>query len=133
MKAKGIWLLLILTSVTISTPLCWAKETCYNYIIAYSYRDLAVYHTPVFTAKTKGVSYNTEEYVADTATSIKMETAFQKYLGQKVDVKSADLTVSARVAYKTEGIAKNRMDKEVDDFRFRGFAIKEVPEFKYND
>lgn len=133
MKAKNVWLLLVFVAGMVSsTALCWAEETCYNYLIGYSYRDQVVYYTPIFTTESDGVSYNKEEYVSDTATSLKMESAFQKYLIQKMKVNSIDLTVSARVAYKTDEIAKNRMDKEVGDFRYRGFTIKEISAFKYD-
>jgi hypothetical protein len=133
MKFKVIWILLFMLAGTVSiVPSSWAKETCYNYIIAYSYRDKAVYHTPIFTRKIKGVSYNEEEYVADTATLLKMESAFQKHLTQKLKITSRDITVGARVAFKTEDIAKNRIDKEVGDFRFRGFEIKTVSDFKFD-
>ena len=131
MKMKSVLVLLVVISGIISAaPLCWAKETSYNYVIAYSYRDKTVYHSPIFTRTLKGVSYNEEEYVSDTGTLLKMESNFQKHLKQQMSVNSPDMTVSARVAFKTEDIAKRRFDKEVDEFRFRGFEIKAVTDFK---
>jgi hypothetical protein len=133
MKTKIVWMLLFMIAGMMSiAPLSWAKETSYNYIIAYSYRDKAVYHTPIFTRKVKGVSYNAEEYVSDTSTLLKMESAFEKHLAQRMKVESADMTVGARVAFKTEDIAKNRFDQEVGNFRFRGFDIKMVSDFKFD-
>lgn len=132
MKIKVAKLLLVLAlGVVIGAPLAWAKETAYSYVIAYSYRDKVVYHSTIFTEKVDGESSNDEEYVNDTASILKMESAFQKHLQQNLKVNSADLTVSARVAYKTEEIAKKRMDNEVGDFRYKGFEIKEATGFKY--
>jgi hypothetical protein len=133
MKTRDAWLLLVFAVSLISVvPPCRAQGTCYNYIVGYSYRSQIVYYTPIFTSDTSGVSYNQEEYVADTETSLKLETAFQQYLVQKLKVSSPDLTVSARVAYKTDQIAKKRQEKEIDDFRFRGFTLKEVSAFRYH-
>jgi hypothetical protein len=133
MKTKVVWMLLIVfTGIVFAAPLCWARDSSFNYVIAYSFRDKAVYHTPIFMRKIKGVSYNDEEYGTDTATLLRMESAFQKHLTQKMKVHSADMTVSARVAFKSEDIARNRFDREVSDFRFRGFEIKNVPDFKFD-
>jgi hypothetical protein len=134
MKIKGLWVLLvIIAGIIYAAPICWAKETCYNYVVAYSYRDKAVYHTPIFTRTIKGVSYNEDEYVSDTATLLKMETAFQKHLAQKMRVSSVDLTISAKLAFKTEDFAKNQFEKDVGDFRFRGFEIRLVSDFKHDN
>lgn len=132
MKARSIHLLLaIVMGMLIFAPLCWAKEKSYNYIVAYSLRDKVAYYTPIFTQKVEGVSYNKEEYVSDTETVIEMESAFQEHLEKKMKVRSRDLTVSARVAYKTDEIAKSKLEKEIGDFRFKGFEIKEINSFNF--
>jgi hypothetical protein len=135
MKFRTISLLFVMVfGVTIgSATLCWAKEVGYNYIIAYSYRDKVVYHSPIFTQNFKGKSYNEEEYVADTALQLKMEAAFQNYLEKKMQVNCADLTCSARLAFKTEDIAKKKMEKDIGDFRYKGFTLQEIAAFVYDD
>jgi hypothetical protein len=122
---------LVLVGILGASP-TWAKETAYNYMIAYSYRDKVVYHSTIFTNKVKGDSSSEEEYVIDTGSILKMESAFQVHLARNLKVNSPDLTISARVAYKTEEIAKKRMDNEIGDFRFKGFEIKDAG-FKYSD
>ncbi|MFZ1984590.1 MAG: hypothetical protein WAU91_09255 [Desulfatitalea sp.] len=132
MKIKSVKLLLVLVlGVMIAAPLSWAKETAYNYIVAYSYKDKVVYHSPIFTQQVNGESYNEEEYAGDTASILKMEAAFLKHLEQGLKVNGTNFTVSARVAYKSDSIAKNRMDKELTDFRFKGLDIKEAKAFRY--
>jgi hypothetical protein len=133
MKTKVTVMLMVLAwGVVIGAVPAWAKETAYNYLIAYSYRDKVVYHSTIFTNKVSGESSSEEEYVNDTASILKAESAFQKHLAQSLKVNSPDLTVSARMAYKSEEIAKKRMDNEIGDFRFKGFEIKEAG-FKYSD
>ncbi len=134
MKIKVSKMLMVLAlGMMIAAPLSWAKETAYNYIIAYSYREKAVYYTPIFTMQVSGESANKDEYVNDTSTNFKMESAFQSHLQKSMKINPPDLTVSARTCYKTEEIAKQRMEAEVGDFRFKGFELKEVPGFKYSD
>lgn len=134
MKGKTLKLFLVISLIMlIGAPLSWAKETAYGYIIAYSFRDKSVYHTPIISQNVNGKSFSDEEYVSETSLILKMEDAFQKHLKTKLRVKSYDLTVSARPAYKTKDIAKDKIDKEVGNFRFKGFKITEVPDFEFED
>lgn len=134
MKIRTAQLVFVfLLGMLIFTPLCMAKEWSYNYIVAYSLREQIVYYVPPFKLKVDGESYSNEEYVSDTETILKMEGNFQDFLEKKMEINTRDLTVSARVAYKTIDIAKFKMEKELGDFRFRGFAINEVKGFKYSD
>lgn len=126
-------LLLFLLGMLIFAPLCLAKEKSYNFIVAYSLREQKVYYVPTFELNVKGDSYNDEEYVSDTETILKIEDRFQNFLKKKMRIRYRDLTVSARVAYKSEDIAKQKLEKELGDFRFRGFEINEVENFKYRD
>ena len=122
----------IMLIMLIGAPLSWAKETAFGYIIAYSYRDKSVYHTPIISQKVKGKSFSDEEYVSNTALIQDMERSFEDYLRTNLKVKSRDLTVSARPTYKTEEIAKDKSDKEVGNFRFKGFKITFVPDYEYS-
>ena len=92
-----------------------------------------VYYVPPFELKVDGQDYSPEEYVSDTETILKIERRFQDFLEKKMEVNLRDFTVSARVAYKTENIAQLKMEKELGDFRFRGFEIKVAKDFKYRD
>ncbi|MBI5552283.1 MAG: hypothetical protein HY911_12310 [Desulfobacterales bacterium] len=133
MKTKVTVMLMVLAwGLIIGAAPAWAKETAYNYLIAYSYKDKVVYHSTIFTNKVKGESSSEEEFAIDTASILKLESAFQKHLAQSLKVNSPDLTVSARMAYKSQEIAKKRMDNEIGDFRFKGFEIKDAG-FKYSD
>ena len=84
-----------------------------------------VYHTPIFENEVDGKSYNDEEFVADTKTLMKLESAFQKQITQKYKLRDMNFTTSARVAYKTADIARNKLDKESRDFMFKGLKIKQ--------
>jgi len=126
MKIKSLKLLIVLiVAAAIGAPASWAAETAYGYIIAYSYRDKIVYHTPVFSSKVPGKSYNDEEFVADTKSLMRFESAFQKHIIEKYKLNPMNFTTSARVAYRTEDIAKSKLDKESRDFMFKGLQIKQ--------
>ena len=132
MKARTTQLLLlILFGMVLMVPQAWAKDA-HNYIVAYSFRAKVFYYTPTFTTKVDGVSYNKEEYVSDTEAILEMEDAFKDFLKKKMKVKNRDLTVSARVAYKSDDIAKVKLEKEIDDFRFKGFTINEIKTFEFD-
>jgi len=126
MMIKSLKLMLVLIAITaVATPASWAAETAYGYIISYSYRDKVVYHTPVFTNQVSGKSYNDEEFVADTKSQMTLESAFQKHLIAKYRLNPMNLTTSARATYKTEQIAKNKLENESRDFMFKGLQIKQ--------
>ncbi len=126
-------LLILLLGMLIAAPLSFAKDKSYNYIVAYSLKAQKAFYVPIFQLKINGVSYNDDEYLADTETVLKMEGEFQDHLENKMNVRIRDLTVSARIAYKTKEVAERRLEKEIGEFRFRGFDIKEVDNFKYDD
>lgn len=126
MMIKSLKLMLVLVVITaVAAPVSWAAETAYGYIISYSYRDKVVYHTPVFSNQVSGKSYNDEEFVSDTKSQMALESAFQKHLIAKYKLNPMNLTTSARVTYKTEQIAKNKLDNESRDFMFKGLQIKQ--------
>ena len=117
-------LFVLILGCAIAAPMSWADETAYGYIISYSYRDKMVYHTPVFTSEVDGKSYNDEEFVTETKLQMKLESGFQDYIAKKYRLNPMNFTTSARVAYKTEDIAKNKLDKESRDFMFKGLKIQ---------
>jgi len=134
MKTRTIQLFLIIFfGMLVFAPLSSAKEKSYNYIVAYSLKKQLAYYVPTFQLNVKGDSYNDEEYVSDTETVLKMEGEFQNFLENTMGIRIRDITVSARVAYKTKEIADKKLEKEIGDFRFRGFEIQEVTKFKYDD
>jgi hypothetical protein len=124
-------LAVVLVGLFLYVPMGWAKEKSYNYIVAYSYKTKILYHTPTFMLKVDGVSYNKEEFVSDTETILEIESAFLDFMAKELKLNHQDYTVSARVAFKTEDIAKGKLEKEIGDFRFKGFKITEVKKFKF--
>lgn len=132
MKSKIIYsIIVVLTGLFLYAPMCWAKDKAYNYIVAYSYKTKIVYHTSVFPVKVDGVSYNDEEFVADTEMILGLESAFQEFITDELRLNSMDYTVSARAGYKTDEIAKRKLEREISDFRFKGFKVEEVNKFKF--
>ena len=130
MRLSILKLFLVFTlAIMIGAPACWAKEKAFCYVIAYSYRDKLAFYTPIFTQKVDGTSYSKDEYVSDTDLIQKMEGAFQDHVEKVLRMNTRDFTFSARGAYKTHEIAKIKQDKETGDFRFKGFELKEVPDF----
>lgn len=108
----------------------WSGESkAYGYLLAYSYRDKVVYHTPIITQKAPETSFNDEEYVFQTETVLKLESAFQKVLEQRYGIRSRNFTFNARVVYKSESIAQNRFFSESGPFRAQQFKMVEVDNF----
>ena len=131
MTRIGLTLLLVFAlTMAIGAPASWAKETAYGYMIAYSPRDQMVYHTPIITQPSPGVSSSNEEYFMQTSAVLQLESAFQKHLEQSYKIRSRNFTISARVAYKSEEIARSHFNEESGTFRFRGFQLIEVVDFK---
>lgn len=134
MKIRTLQLLTVfILGFLVFAPASHAKEKAFNYIVAYSMKDQKAFYVPVFTVNIKAVSYNNDQYVADTAMVLQMEDQFTSFLENKMRVRYRDLTVSARAAFKSEEVALKKLEREIDDFRFRGFEIQEVDQFKYDD
>ncbi len=131
MKSACLKLLVVMVlAVVLGAPPCWAKENGYCYIVSYSLREKTAYISPVFVAKVSGAIYSAEEFVADVELIRKMEAQFQKYLkGQGMN--STDFVTSARVAYRTQSVADQRLADEKKDFTGRGYAIKDADTFKF--
>ena len=123
-------LVIMVLTLVVSAPSCWAKETGYCYIVSYDLREKLAYITPVFTAKVSGATYSEEEFVAEVELIRKMESQFQKYLG-KQGVSIADWVTSARVAYRSQAIADRYLADEISDFTGRGYTIKDTGGFKF--
>ena len=111
---------------------CLASEDGYCYIVGYSLAKKVAYFTPVLVEKVKGKSYNAEEFVADVELIDKMESAFQNYL-KGLAINTTDFTISARVAYKSRGIAQKRLVKERSNFKRREFAINTASDFRFEN
>ena len=133
MKKTSLKLILVMILVIVfSAPSCWAKEKGYCYINSYSMQDKIAYITPVFVATVSGATYSDDEFVADVVLIRKMENQFQNYLaGQGIN--TADYVISARVAYRSQAIADNRLADEKNDFTGRGYTIKTADKFKFKN
>ena len=115
-----------------SIPVCWAKEKGYCYLVSYSLRDKLAFFTPVFTATVSGAVYSEEEFVADVELIREIENQFQRHL-TKMGLSTMDFITEARVAYRTQAIAQQRLSKEKSSFEGRGYTIKKPGSFKYDD
>ena len=127
MRKKCLKLLTVLIlGMSIAAPSVWADKTAYGYVISYSYRDKVAYHSQIFENRIEGRNYNSEEYVIETQDLLKLESAFQKQIASTYRLNPMNLTTSARAAFKTLAIAKEKLDQESRDFMFKGLKIKEV-------
>jgi hypothetical protein len=132
---KRTWLkllVIIVLTIVVSAPSCWAKEKGYCYIVSYGLREKSAYITPVFTAKVSGATYSEEEFVAEVELIRKMEGQFEKYLSGK-GLNTADYVTSARVAYRSQAIADRYLADEKSDFPGRGYTIKNTGGFKFKN
>lgn len=116
---------------TISIPPCFAKAKGYCYVVAYSYRQKVVIFTPVFTEEVNDKSYNEEEFIVDVELIQKMESSFENHVRGAMKVDADDLTVSARMAYKSLEIAKKRLDAEKQEYISKAWEIKEASNFSF--
>lgn len=116
---------------TISVPPCFAKAKGYCYVVAYSYRQKIVVFTPVFTEKVDDKSYNEEEFIVDVELIQKLESSFENHVRGAMKVDADDLTVSARMAYKSLEIAKKRLEAEKQEYIRKEWEIKEASGFSY--
>lgn len=117
--------------LTISVPPCFAKAKGYCYVVAYSYRQKIVVFTPVLVKEVNDKSYNDEEFIVDVELIQEMETSFENHVRSTLNVNSPDLTVSARMAYKSLAIAKKRLEAEKQEYITKAWEIKEASNFSF--
>lgn len=124
-------LLFMVILFAISVPPCFAKAEGYCYVVAYSYGQKIVVFTPVFTKKVNDKSYNDEEFIVDVELIQKMESSFESHVRGLMNVNADDLTVSARMAYKSREIANKRLDAEKQEYISKSWEIKEATDFSF--
>lgn len=133
MKSNCLKLLVaVVVVVVFSAPPCWAKDKGYCYVVSYSMRDKIVFFTPVFTATVSGAIYSEEEFVADVELIRDMENQFQEHL-TNVGLNRMDYLTEARVAYRSQAIADQRLADEKSRFKGRGYRIKKTGSFQYKN
>ena len=133
MRRTFLKLVIALTLVVLfNAPACWAKEKGYCYIVSYSLRDKIVFFSPVFTATVSGAIYSDEEYVADVELIRDIEDQFQRYQ-DRIGLNSADFATEARVGYRSQAVADERLDTEKKRYEGRGFTIKKTGTFDYRE
>ena len=131
MKSHCLKLLVaVVVVVVFSAPPCWAKDKGYCYVVSYSMREKIVFFPPVFTATVSGAIYSEEEFVADVELIRDMENQFQEYL-TSVGLNSLDYLTEARVGYRSQSIADQRLADEKSSFKGRGYSIKKTGSFRY--
>lgn len=126
---RALWFMVIL--FTISVPPCFAKAKGYCYVVAYSYGHKIVVFTPVFTKKVNDKSYNEEEFIVDVELIQKMESSFENHVRDAMNINADDLTVSARMAYKSLEIAKKRLEAEKQEYIRKAWEIKEASDYSF--
>ena len=107
----------------------WAKTKKFCYIIGYSYLQKIVYFSPVIMQKVDGTSYSNEEYVTGVALTRRLESQFSKHLSRTAHLDAARYTVAARGVYKSDAIAGEKLNTEMNEYKARGYTIKTVPDF----
>lgn len=123
---------LILCAMLLSASPCWAEADGYCYVVGYSYKLKKAFFTRVFMQSVRDVSYSDEEYTTDVELIQKMESQFQSYLSSNQNIDVGQYTITARGAYKNEGIAMKRLFIERDNYKKKGFTAIIVKDFKYN-
>lgn len=121
---------LVLLVLLFSAPPCLAKTTGYFYVVAYSYQEKRAYCSSVITDKVRAKSYSDEEYVTDMKVLLKIETAFQKHIAGTTSKALSRYTVTARGAYKSFEIAKQKLDAESARYTKSGMKVENVTQFK---
>jgi hypothetical protein len=125
-------LIVLLMTIVVGGPPAWAKQKGYCYVVSYSLRQKVVFLTPVFTADVSGAVYSDEEFVADVELIRKIENQFQQHL-TNVGLNRSDYITEARVGFRTQAIAAQRLAKEKSGFESRGYRIKKTGSFAYKD
>lgn len=106
-----------------------AEKTGYAFVFAYSYALKEAYHSPIFTHPVSGKSMNDKEYVADVRLIRQIEDAFEKHLRTKLHVNTSLFDSTARTDFKSEAIAKGRLEDEKADLRIQGIEMKPLNDF----
>ena len=122
----------LLLVIMFSAPPCWAKEKGYCYVVSYSLRDKVVFFSPVFTAVVSGDVYSDEEFVADVELIRSIEGQFTDYQ-ERIGLNTADYITEARVGYRSQAVADQRMETEKKRYEGRGFTIKKTGTFAYRE
>jgi hypothetical protein len=107
----------------------WAKAKGFCYVIGYSYLEKTAFFSPVIVQKVDSTSYNSEEYVSDVELVRSLESQFSSRLSQIVHLDTGRYTVSARGIYKSNAIAGEKLNTEMNDYKARGFAVKSIQDF----
>jgi hypothetical protein len=131
-KSLGIILLFLATLLMLATP-GWARTKGYCYVIGYSLAKKTAYFSPIIPQEVDSTSYSAEEYVTDVEVIQKLESQFQKYLAQTVNLDADGYTVSARGAFKSNAIADKRLKDEMGIYKHREFKITIAKDFKLSD
>ena len=111
----------------------WAKSKGYCYIVCYSYVERTAFFSPIIVAKVPSKSYSDEEYVTDVELIQQLETQFQNNLAGKVNLDAGRYTISARGAYKSEAIARAKLQEERSQYEAKGYKVKIVSDFAFVD
>lgn len=108
-----------------------ADNTGYGFVYAFSYQLKEAYVSPILPLPVKGKSLNAQEYVADIKVIRKLEDTLEQHLLTKLHLNTALFSFTARTGYKSDQIAKSRMEDERTNLRVQGLEMKLLPDFAY--
>lgn len=125
--------LFILAALLLFAPASWAKSKGYCYIVGYSFAAKKAFFSSIIIQKVNSKSYSDEEFVTDVELLQKLESQFQSFLSSLVSLKADQYTISARGAFKSDAIANNKYKNEISLYETKGYTVKVVKEFKFED
>jgi hypothetical protein len=116
----------------IGTTPAGAEKTGYAFVFAYSYALKEAYNSPIFTYPVSNdESMSDTQYVADIRIIRHIEDAFEAHLRTKLHVNTSLFDFTARTGFKSENIAKNRLEDDKADLRIQGLEMKLLPDFAF--
>ena len=123
--------LLIAVAIAFSAPPCFAKVDGYFFVVAYSYKDKAIYCSAIFSQRVRNTSYSDEEYVTEMEILQKIENAFSRHMANVERVDMSKYTLSSRGAFKSPSIALKYLQAEKKEHGKKGLKIKEATTFNF--
>ena len=125
--------LFILTAMLLFASPCWSKSKGYFFIVGYSFIEKAAYFSPIIVQNVGSKSYSAEEYVTEVELIQKLESQFYNHLSRSVNLDAGRFTISTRGAYKSDAIAYDKLNGEIETYEAKGFAINKVKDFAFSD
>jgi hypothetical protein len=124
---KGI--VFFVTVLVLFAQPVWAKTKGFCYVVGYSYTEKTAFFSPIIVQKVDSKSYSNEEYVTDVELVRTLESEFTSHLSRLVHLDTGRYTVSARGVFKSDAIAGEKLNTEMNEYKARGYAVKTIQDF----